>query len=70
MHSNFDFLLMNSRHAQKFVPTQSDIHRTDAEQALRSVLRDRLARKRFFRLYHLRNLLFRLSNRLASRIAL
>lgn len=69
MHSQFDYFV-TARSVQKFMPTHAHLHRADAEEAIRSDLRDRIARKRFYLLYRLRNLLYRLSDRLADRIAL
>jgi hypothetical protein len=65
MHSAFEYAEY-VRHSQRFVPTHDHLHRADACVALR----ERLARKHFFRMYRLRNLLFRLNHRLAHRLAL
>lgn len=68
MHSHDYYVI--SRLKTPIVPSHDHLHRADAEELLRSDLRERLTRKRFLQLYRLRNLLFRLNPRLASRIAL
>lgn len=70
MNQHYDFALTNRIPARETLNPHVALHRADALEAYRSQRAAQVAQKRFFRLYQLRNLLFRLTPSLAKRLAL